>query len=92
MLKIYEGSPLPQMPLQLVATEDLAWLLEQNREDLERLALEPDPIPEFAQIARELFEFKRTEQNLGRWAAGFPCQSWFKFNRAEVLMYLLFSQ
>ncbi len=67
LLKIDEGSPLPQMPLQLFAAEDLARLLEQNREDLQRLALKPDPIPEFAQVAREVFEFKRTEQNLGRW-------------------------
>jgi hypothetical protein len=55
------------MLLQFVAAEDPAWLLKQDREDLERFALEPDPIPEFAQVSRELFEFKRPEQNLGRW-------------------------
>ncbi len=46
---------------------DLARLIDQNRKDLQRLALEADPIPELAQIAREMFEFKRTERNLGRW-------------------------
>ena len=43
---------------------DLLYDIIRRRASVRKL--KPDPIPEFAQIAGELFEFKRTEQNLGR--------------------------
>ncbi len=51
ILEIHEGLVRPQPPLQLFASDDLARLLDQRPEHLERLLLEPHLDPALAQLA-----------------------------------------
>ena len=61
LLKIDESGALPEVILEFLATYYFAGALNEERQDLEGLALQPNTSPEFTQIPRDCFELEGSE-------------------------------
>jgi hypothetical protein len=64
LVEIDERSVRPQSRTQLASSHDLAWLLEQGRQDLERLGFQVDPDATFPQFTRIPIDRENTKTDL----------------------------
>ncbi len=71
MLEIAEGAGWPEALTKLVARDQVAGPLHEQRQDLEALFLEVDPDARLPQLARPAIQFKDAKSDkVSRWGRG----------------------
>ena len=81
LLEVNERIVSPDLLLQLLSRNDLAWPLRQGRQNAERLLLQPDRQAMLTQLHGIAVQFVNAEVDLARHPGYTPCRVLYRKNR-----------